>query len=180
MLAAQTQESASLMMRDREVNWGAMPLSGVFATQDTALVLVGAFKSHPLRDICTSLGIDDLSSDPRFADHPAQVKHKAELHAIFRARFATDTTAYWLGKLEEQDLLCAPVRTLAEALADEQTRINGMILETTNRIETVRVVGSPLHLADAPVSIRIPPAELGQHTEDVRAEQLQTLKTGGL
>ena len=180
MLAAQTQESASLMMRDREVNWGAMPLSGVFTTQDTALVLVGAFKAHPLRDICTALGIDDLSSDPRFADHPAQVKHKADLHAIFRARFATNTTAFWLGRLEEQDLLCAPVRTLAEALADEQTHINGMILETTNRIETVRVVGSPLHLADAPVSIRIPPAELGQHTEDVRAEQLRMLKTGAV
>ena len=178
MLAAQTQEAASLMMRDREVNWGAMPLSGVFTTKDSALVLVGAFKSHPLRDICTALGLEDLSHDPRFVDHPAQVKHKAELHAIFRARFATQTTSYWLGKLEEQDLLCAPVRTLAEALADEQTAINGMILTTMNRIETVRVVGSPLHLNDAPVSIRIPPAELGQHTQEVRAEQKHLIRSG--
>ena len=67
-------------------------------------------------------------------------------------------------------MLCAPVRTLTEALADEQTLINGMILETTNSIETVRVVGSPVHLEDAPVTIRIPPAELGQHTAEVLAE----------
>ena len=33
MLAAQTQEAASLMMRGREVNWGAMPLTGVFETR---------------------------------------------------------------------------------------------------------------------------------------------------
>ncbi|MFX8660861.1 CoA transferase, partial [Acinetobacter baumannii] len=51
MLAAQTQEAAAQMMRGREVNWGAMPLTGVFATTDGALVLVGAFKADPLGDI---------------------------------------------------------------------------------------------------------------------------------
>ena len=79
-------------------------------------------------------------------------------------------TAHWLGRLEEQDLLCAPVRTLAEALADEQTTINGMILEAPGVVETVRVVGSPIHMSDAPVTIRIPPPTLGQHTEEVLAE----------
>lgn len=170
MLAAQTQESAAQMMRGREVNWGAMPLSGVFETTDSAVVLVGAFKSHPLRDIGVALGLAGIESDPRFVDHTAQVKHKKELHAIFRKRFAENSTAHWLAKLEEQDLLCAPVRTLAEALADKQTAVNGMILETRNSIETVRVVGSPVHLDDAPVTIRIPPAELGQHTAEVMAE----------
>lgn len=170
MLAAQTQEAAASMMRGREVNWGAMPLTGVFETTDGALVMVGAFKAHPLRDIGTALELPQLHEDPRFADHAAQVAHKAELHAIFRERFASNSTAHWLARLEEQDLLCAPVRTLAEALADEQTRINGMILETRNSIETVRVVGSPVHLSDAPVGVRIPPAELGQHTAEVLAE----------
>ena len=170
MLAAQTQESAAQMMRGREVNWGAMPLSGVFETTDGAVVLVGAFKSHPLRDIGVALGLEGIENDPRFADHAAQVKHKKELHTIFRKRFTENSTAHWLGKLEEQDLLCAPVRTLAEALADKQTAVNGMILETRNSIETVRVVGSPVHLDDAPVTIRIPPAQLGQHTAEVMTE----------
>ena len=62
------------------------------------------------------------------------------------------------------------MRTLGEALADEQTRVNGMILETQNSLETVRVVGSPVHLSDAPVTIRIPPAELGRHTGEVLRE----------
>src|SRR5829696_7799062 len=41
MLAAQTQEAAAFMMRGREVNWGAMPLTGVFETLDGALVMAG-------------------------------------------------------------------------------------------------------------------------------------------
>lgn len=170
MLAAQTQEAASAMMRGREVNWGAMPLSGVFETTDGALVMVGAFKAHPLKDIGTALELPTLHEDPRFLTHALQVENKRALQAIFRERYATNTTSYWLDRLEAQDLLCAPVRTLTEALADEQTRINGMILETRNSIETVRVVGSPVHMDDAPVTIRIPPAELGAHTNEVLAE----------
>lgn len=170
MLAAQTQEATAQMMRGREVNWGAMPLSGVFPTTDGAVVMVGAFKAHPLRDISTALEIEDLSADPRFADHPAQVANKPALHAIFRACFAKKSTAELLARLEAQDLLCAPVKTLAEALADEQTAINGMVLEAEGEVERIRVVGSPIHMDGAPVTIRIPPARLGQYTDAVLAE----------
>lgn len=170
MLAAQTQEAAAHMMRGREVNWGAMPLSGVFPTRDGAVVLVGAFKANPLADISKALEIDDLSTDPRFAAHADQVANKPALHAIFRERFAAETTAHWLDRLEAQDLLCAPVRSLAEALDDEQTAINGMVLEVDGEKERVRVVGSPVHMEAAPVAIRIPPADLGRHTAEVLAE----------
>ena len=123
MLAAQTQEAAAHMMRGREVNWGAMPLSGVFETTDGALVMVGAFKADPRRRhrhgarASGPLGATRASRPMRCA-----VANKPALHAIFRERSRRNTTAHWLGRLEEQDLLCAPVRTLAEALADEQTR----------------------------------------------------------
>ena len=170
MLAAQTQEAAAHMMRGREVNWGAMPLAGVFETSDGAVVLVGAFKANPLRDICTALEIADLSQDGRFAAHAEQVKNKAALHEIFRGRFKSNSTAHWLARLEEQDLLCAPVRSLAEALADEQALINGMILEADGEVERVKVVGSPVHMEAAPVTIRIPPSRLGQYTDAVLAE----------
>ena len=170
MIAAQSQEATAHLMRGVEVNWGAMPLSGAFPTTDGALVLVGAFKADPVGDIGTAIGVPDLGTDPRFTTHALRVANKAALQTIFRDRFASNTTAYWLGKLEEQDLLCAPVRTLAEALADEQTAINGMILEGDGVVERMRVINSPVHMDAAPVSIRIPPAKLGQHTDEVLAE----------
>ena len=81
MLAMQMQEAAMIMMADSEVNWAAMPLSGVFDTQDGALVLVGAFKANPLQDICKALDLPDLSADPKFCNLNQQFKHKAELQA---------------------------------------------------------------------------------------------------
>jgi formyl-CoA transferase len=101
------------------------------------------------------------------------MENKPTLQALFMERFKSNTTAHWIGKLEEQDLLCAPVRSLAEALADEQATINGMIMQAPGVVETVKVVGSPIHMADAAVTIRIPPATLGQHTEEVLAELKQ-------
>ena len=170
MIAAQTQEATTQMMRGYELNWGAMPLSGVFETTDGALVMVGAFKADPVKDIGTALGIPGLEDDPRFKTHAQRMQNKTALQAMFMERFKTNTTTHWIAKLEEQDLLCAPVRTIAEALADEQARINGMIMEAPGVVETVKCVGSPIHMTDAPVTIRVPPATLGQHTQQVLAE----------
>jgi formyl-CoA transferase len=174
MLSMQMQEAAMIMMADSEVNWAAMPLSGVFDTHNGALVLVGAFKPNPLRDICAALQIEDLSADPRFCNLNQQFVHKTELQRIFRERFASNTREFWLARLEEQDLLCAPVRDLREALVDPQTLHNGLIMEGEGEGQPVRFIGSPIELSMAPVGLRRAPPRLGQHTE----EFLQQLRGG--
>ena len=167
MLAMQTQEAAMIMMADSEVNWAAMPLSGVFDTQDGALVMVGAFKTNPLQDICAALEVDDLSADPRFCNLKQQFKHKPELQAMFRERFVSNTRDYWLARLEQQDLLCAPVRDLREALVDPQTLHNRMLMEGPGEGQPMRLVGSPIQMSEAPVTLRRAPPRLGQHTEEI-------------
>jgi crotonobetainyl-CoA:carnitine CoA-transferase CaiB-like acyl-CoA transferase len=170
MIAAQMQEGTMHLMRQRELNWAAMPLSGAFETSDGALVLVGAFKTDPLRDIATALELPTLPDDPRFASFALKVKNRAELQKIFSDRFRQNTTAHWLERLDAQDLLCARVCPLSETLADPQVAINQMVLEAPGAEETLRVVGSPVHLSDAAVEIRIVPPKLGQHTATVLAE----------
>ena len=170
MLGMQTQEAAMVMMSDSEVNWAAMPLSGVFETEDGPLVMVGAFKENPLRNICAALGLPDLSADAKFTNLAAQFQNKPELQGILRKTFLTDTRAHWLGKLEEQDILCAPVRDMREALADPQTTVNEMILEGPGEGQHVKLISNPVHLSRAKVTLRIPPPRLGQHTQEVMDE----------
>ena len=170
MLAMQMQEAAVWMMRGRELNWAAMPLSGVFETLDGAVVMVGAFKQNPLRDICAALEMDDLSADPRYADLEQQKAHRPDLQAIFRDRFATGTTAHWLERLGGVDILCAPVMTLADALDDPQTACNGMIAESLpTAAGPVRLVASPIDMSAAPFAIRRAPPALGEHNDEVLA-----------
>ena len=170
MLAMQMQEAAMWMMRGRELNWAAMPLSGVFETSDGAVVMVGAFKENPLRDICHALGIDDLSADPRYATLEQQKLNRAELQSIFRDGFAGDTTAHWLARLDEVDILCAPVVTLEDALDDPQTACNRMIVELEPTAGgPVRLVASPIDMSAAPFAVRRAPPALGEHNDEVLA-----------
>ena len=170
MLAMQMQEAAMWMMRGRELNWAAMPLSGVFETTDGAVVMVGAFKENPLRDICHALDIDDLSTDPRYATLEQQTLHRAELQAIFRDGFAGDTTAHWLARLDEVDILCAPVVTLEDALDDPQTACNRMIVELEPTAGgPVRLVASPIDMSAAPFTVRRAAPALGEHNDEVLA-----------
>jgi formyl-CoA transferase len=184
LIAAQMQEATVRLMRDANLNWAAMPLSGVFETTDGAVVIVGAFKENPLRDISMALELDeDLSGRPEFSTLEQQRLHKHELHAIFRERFASQPTDYWITRLEEQDLLCGPVRPLAEALADAQTAENGMLLEFEHPVAgVVRTVSAPVHLTRTPAALHRRPPLLGEHTEEVLTalgydrEQLQQLR----
>ena len=172
MIAMQMQEAAQWSKHHEVLNWAAMPLTGVFDTTDGAIVIVGAFKTNPLRDICTSLEIDDLSPD--YPTLEVQRTNKPFLQQIFRDQIATNSSAYWLERLEAQDLLCAPVRTLGDALADKQTEVNNMLWPIDHPVlGPIKVVGSPVHLSDAPMQVHRLPPRLGEHTDEV----LQDLAT---
>jgi formyl-CoA transferase len=169
MIAMQMQEAAQWSKHREVLNWAAMPLTGVFDTTDGAVVVVGAFKPHPLRDICAALQIEDLSPD--YPNLATQRVNKPYLQGRFRDAFATNTTAHWIERLEQQDLLCAPVRSLGEALADDQTAANGMLVDIDHPIlGQITLVGSPVHLSEAPVVVRHTPPRLGQHTDEVIRE----------
>lgn len=170
MIAMQMQEGTTHLMRQKDLNWGAFPLTGVFETTDSAIVMVGAFKPNPLRDICEALEIEDLSQYPQYKDFDAQMARRPELQAIFRDNFAKNSTAHWIERLEGVDILCAPVRSLPEALKDEQTIINKMILEAGETAAgPIRLIGSPIDMSAAHVTVRISPPQLGQHNEEILA-----------
>jgi crotonobetainyl-CoA:carnitine CoA-transferase CaiB-like acyl-CoA transferase len=170
MLAMQMQEAAMWLQRGRHFSWGSYPLTGGFETTDGALVLVGAFKSNPLQDICAALGLPDLSADQRYATFQGQVEHKAELQAMFRERFASNTTQHWLDQLDEQDLLCAPVLTLAEALGHEQTKANRTVVTLNGGAKAMPLIGTPLSMDANAFQIRRPPPALGADGDAILSE----------
>jgi len=172
MLHLQMQEACMQLNRGYEVNWGAMPLSGVFETTDGAVCMVGGFTPDPLARISDALGLDeDLTERPGFATLEQQFKNKPALQAIFREHFATNTTEHWTGKLEEQGLLNAPVHTLEQALADAQTEANGMIVEAEHPgVGTVKMLNAPIRLSATPPVVRRVAPRLGEHNVEVLLE----------
>ena len=170
MIAMQMQEAANLMATKATLNWAALPLCGVFDTTDGAVVVVGAFKENPLQDICIAIKhAEDLSIKyPMLED---QVEAKEFLQEEFRSHFSEMSTTEAINNMEKQDLLCAPVKSLEEALKDEQTTVNQMIATMNHPIHgSIQVISSPITMSDSPFTIRHTPPELGQHTDEILAE----------
>ena len=170
MIAMQMQEAANLMATKATLNWAALPLCGVFDTTDGAVVVVGAFKENPLQDICIAIKhAEDLSIKyPMLED---QVEAKEFLQDEFRCHFSKMSTTEAINNMEKQDLLCAPVKSLEEALKDEQTTVNQMIATMNHPIHgSIQVISSPITMSDSPFTIRHTPPSLGQHTDEILAE----------
>jgi formyl-CoA transferase len=166
MLYMQQQEAACLLNAGQEINWSAMPLNGVFQTKDGRwVVFLGAFKAEPLKAICRALDLGPLDEDPRFATEEAQFHHRGALQEIFRRRILDLTQDEVLARLEREDILCAPVLSLGEALAHPQVRHNGLIVQVPHpRWGSVAAVGNPIKLSETPPQIRLPAPEMGEHT----------------
>ena len=169
LLAMQILEATMALMDRPTLNWARMPLTGTFATTDGEIVLVGAFKPNPLRDICAALGLDDLSQHPDYSTMEAQAANKPHLQALLAGAIGRFGSAEAIERLESQDVLCAPVRTLDEALADPHTA--PMITEMPrNGRRPLRSVASPVHLPDTPPAPHRPPPALGEGAAEALAE----------
>jgi formyl-CoA transferase len=118
----------------------------------------------------------DLADDPRFAERDGRVRNFGVLEAILAEAFGLKERAHWIARLEREDVPFAPVQTIADVLADPQTRH----LETFYHVQ--HPTEGPLTLVERPVLIDgarevavRPPPTLGEHT----AEVLHALKTKG-
>ena len=150
------------------------PLDGaVFETADGFLMVTALFRPFDqlLRDLQEALAIEGLVGDPRFATLAAAVDHREALRERLAPVFAEKTSAEWIPLLEAKDILVAPVRSTAEALADPQLAVNEMLVEVQHpQVGAMRHVGTPLRLAGTPAPAPAPAPLAGEHTEAVLRE----------
>ena len=66
-------------------------------------------------------------ADPRYATNRARLAHRAELVAAINAKLSERSRAVWLAALEQAGVPCAPINSIAEALAQPQVAALGLI-----------------------------------------------------
>ncbi|MFN8544366.1 MAG: CoA transferase [Candidatus Binatia bacterium] len=139
-----------------------------FRTRDGWLVIMVMKEKFWLR-LTERLELARLAADPRFRTFADRLANRAALVPILQARFAGCTTAEWLERLRGH-VPVAPVYTVGEALADEQTLAREMVIEVSHPIfGTLRETGCPIKIAG--VTPRYAPASaLGADTDALLAE----------
>ncbi|MGE0824987.1 MAG: CaiB/BaiF CoA transferase family protein [Candidatus Binatia bacterium] len=118
--------------------------------------------------LCRMLKRTDLADDVRFATNPGRVQHRDILIPILQRVFQSQDIAYWLHEISAAGIPCGPVQTIDEVFADPQIQAREMLLTMAHPTASeVRLAGSPLKLSATPVTYRLAPPLLGEHTEEV-------------
>ncbi len=144
---------------------------GIYPTADgyIAIAAMGVFPA-----LCRALGIPHLAKEERFHGHANRLAHRKELDQVLTETFRTKTTREWLQALEAEDVPCAPVNTLQQALEDPQAIHNGMIVEVEHVSGgKVKMIGNAVRFASTPPEERrrvTSPPLIGQHTREILEE----------
>jgi crotonobetainyl-CoA:carnitine CoA-transferase CaiB-like acyl-CoA transferase len=140
------------------------------ATADGEIAL-GVGSERQWARLGPAIGLPELVTDARFATNGDRVERRAELIPILAERFATDTTAVWLDRLDAAGIPAGPILSVAEALASPQAQALGSRVPLEHpELGRVDQVGIPFELASTPASIRLAPPLLGEHTDEILAE----------
>ena len=107
----------------------AHPLAAPYELFPTAdgWVAVGGSSQRAWERLTKVLEAPELARDERFRTNPGRMAHLEELRGLLRARFASEGTATWLGRLTRAGVPVAPVHTVPEMLDHPQTAAVGMV-----------------------------------------------------
>jgi crotonobetainyl-CoA:carnitine CoA-transferase CaiB-like acyl-CoA transferase len=109
-----------------------------------------------------------IGADARFVSNPLRIEHRSELVAILQERFDLESRAAWLEKFANASIPAAPINAVPEALRDAQALARALIVQIEHpALGEVRGIANPVRFSDAPVTYRLPPPMLGEHTEEI-------------
>lgn len=138
-----------------------------FRTLDGEMVIAVGNDSQFDR-LCSILEKPQLRTDERFQTNPDRVQHRDTLVPLLQEAFLTNTTAYWQGKCQENNIPCGPIQTIKDVASDPQLRARDMFIDYQHPTAgAIKMIGSPLKLSRTPVTIRHHPPDAGEHNEDI-------------
>jgi succinate---hydroxymethylglutarate CoA-transferase len=119
------------------------------------------------------LGHPDWASDERFNSNRARVENRVTIDGLIEQALSQDDADAWLAKLMAVGVPCGRINTVAEALDDPHTAARAMI-ETIEHptIGALKMLGIPFKFSDTTCSVRRAPPTLGQHTDEILAQEL--------
>jgi formyl-CoA transferase len=121
--------------------------------------------------LCKALGREDLIEHPDFATREMRRKRRAEVNALIQSITAEIDTATLMRKLEEAEVPCGPIYTVAEAFNDPQAKhlALGQTVTATDGRE-ITLPRQPFRLNRTPSKLAVRTPEFAEHTDEVLSD----------
>jgi CoA:oxalate CoA-transferase len=123
---------------------GVVPY-GNYSSSD-GQILLSTFSDGSWKRIVDAMDRPELANDPRFSTGPSRVVHREECDALLSDIFSRYTSGEIVRRLDEAGIPCGVVRSLGDALEQEEASGSGAIAEVaySGKVGTIRAVRIPV------------------------------------
>lgn len=136
-------------------------------------VIITAANDRQFQALCAVLGIPEVADDPRFALNADRTANRDQLHPILIERLAQWSADDLFVALNNAGVPCGPINSIREGI-ELAERLGLQPRVTLGRGDRqVDLVRNPITFSSTQVSYRLPPPQLGEHSDEIR-EWLQS------
>ena len=115
----------------------------------------------------------EVFDNPKYDTQPGRWEDRDLIDAKLDEIIGAHDSAYWLEKLQNKKIPCAPVNRFSNALNDEQVLHRNMVIELKHPDgKSTRGPGNPIKLSRSNEESFTPAPKLGQHTDSVLKQLL--------
>ena len=145
---------------------------GIFKTSD------GEIAVAPASDKFCSIFLEciDLTSlleNELYKNNSNRMKNRDSLNEIVNERMISETSNFWIKKLNKAGCPAAKIVSLPEALNSQLIQDNEMVISSNGpEGRQIKMTGFPVKLSDTPSQLYRSPPLLGEHTNEI----LKTIK----
>eukprot|EP01084_Bolivina_argentea_P095961 172497_1 len=161
--------------------------NGLYNTKDGQIVL-GVYSEKEWPVLCKVLGGDVFNKlyndkNKRFSNNIGRVMNRKKFIEIFEGYLKTQTTKYWIDKIESSDvakklLIYSKVQKVSEAFKHPYTKLNNMLIDMPyndiygGKESKVKTVGFPIKMSETKPMIQYGVPQYAQHSVEVLKDYL--------
>lgn len=143
--------------------------AGAYRAADGRFITIAVLRDSHWSKFCAAMDLATLEQDGRFRTNALRVANRAALDETIVPIFQSREAAYWLERLRAADILCSPINTFSDIVADPALLPNLPVIDP--RLPGIAgVMGLPIRFNGAYFPARRSPPAKGQHTTEILGE----------
>ena len=145
---------------------------GLYDTADGHLV-IAVDNDRQFAQLCDVLGLPGFASDPRFVSNAMRLKNRTVMDERLCIEIKKWETKKLHDALNEANVPCGAVNSIHQVFDDPHIKHRQMKTTLKHSLSgTISVASNPIKLSKTPVTYRLAPPLLGEHTEEVLTNDL--------
>ena len=145
---------------------------GIFKTSDGEIAVAPASDKF-CSIFLECIGLTSLLENELYKNNSNRMKNRDSLNEIVNKRMISETSDFWIKKLNKAGCPAAKIVSLPEALNSQLIQDNEMVISSNGpEGRQIKMTGFPVKLSDTPSQLYRCPPLLGEHTNEI----LKTIK----